>query len=256
MAEHVESVLAPAAAVERELDHPLVLDSRVSRAIDTTVSSSLPMSTGSVASRASSASSREASEISVIRRSRRCTSCLITPSSRARCSSVLRDRQRLDRAPERGQRVLQLVRDVGGEALDRLHALVERARHVRENARQMPDLVLAAAEIGDLRTAMPDAAPHPLGGGGEPAHRAGDRAGEQDGQEHGDGRGDQEHAQDRHALALHDVVDVARFGGEEQAAEDGAVALHRDRHRDDQPAVLADPHDARSLAVQRRWRPR
>ena len=47
------------------------------------------MSTGSVASRASSASRREASEMSVISRSSRFTSCLMTPSRRARCSSVL-----------------------------------------------------------------------------------------------------------------------------------------------------------------------
>ena len=84
------------------------------------------------------------------------------------------------------------------------------------------------------------------------AHRAGDGAREQDREQHGDAGGDQEHAHDRHALGLHDGVDVAGFGGEQQAAEDGAVALHRDGHGDDEAAVLADAHDARRLAVQRR----
>ena len=37
--------------------------------------------------------------------------------------------QGLDRGAQRGQRVLELVRDVGGEALDRLDAVVERVGH-------------------------------------------------------------------------------------------------------------------------------
>ena len=53
----------------------------------------------------------------------------------------LGERQRLDRGAQRGQRVLQLVRDVGGEALDRLDPAVERVGHVAQRARQMADLV-------------------------------------------------------------------------------------------------------------------
>ena len=40
------------------------------------------------------------------------------------------ERQGLDRGAQRGERVLQLMGDVGGEALDRLDAVVERVRHV------------------------------------------------------------------------------------------------------------------------------
>ena len=43
-------------------------------------------------------------------------------------------RQRFHRAAQRGQRVLQFVRDVGGEALDRVDAVVERLRHVAQRA--------------------------------------------------------------------------------------------------------------------------
>ena len=88
------------------------------------------------------------------------------------------ERQRLDGAAQRGQRVLQLVRDVGGEALDRLDAVVERVGHVAQRAGEMPDLVAAVGEIGDLLARL-DAAAHPLGGLGEAAHRPGDGAGEQ-----------------------------------------------------------------------------
>ena len=53
----------------------------------------------------------------------------------------LGQRQRLDRRAQRGQRVAQFVRDVGGEAFDRLDAGVERVGHVAQRAGQMADLV-------------------------------------------------------------------------------------------------------------------
>ena len=82
-------------------------------------------------------------------------------------------RQGLDGAAQRGQRVLQLVRDVGGEALDGVDAVVERARHVAQRAGQMADLVRAVGEIGDLLRAIwcpgaPARRPRPAGG---PARR-------------------------------------------------------------------------------------
>ncbi len=46
----------------------------------------------------------------------------------------------------------------------------------RRAPRQMPDLVGAVGEVGDL-LARPYAAPHPLGSVGEPAHRLGDGVG-------------------------------------------------------------------------------
>ena len=55
----------------------------------------------------------------------------------------LGQRQRLDGAPQRGQRVLELVGDVGGEALDRVDAVVERAGHVAQRLAEMADLVAA-----------------------------------------------------------------------------------------------------------------
>ena len=43
---------------------------------------------------------------------------------------VARQRQRFHRRPQRGQRVLQFMGDVGGEHLDRLDAVIERIGHV------------------------------------------------------------------------------------------------------------------------------
>ena len=55
---------------------------------------------------------------------------------------VLDPRDGLDRAAQRGQRVLDLVGDVGGEALDRVHALPQRLGHLAQRARQLADLVV------------------------------------------------------------------------------------------------------------------
>ena len=61
---------------------------------------------------------------------RRLMSCWMIAISRALRLIGLGQRQGLDRAAQRGQRVLQLVRDVGGKAFDRLDAVVERIGHV------------------------------------------------------------------------------------------------------------------------------
>ena len=116
--------------------------------------------------------------MSVISRSSRRTSCWMMSISRVARALVLGERQRLDGAAQRGQRVLQLVADIGGEALDRLDAGIERVGHVAQRDRQIADLVLAVGEIGDLLAAL-DAAPHAHGGGGQPAQRIGDGRGEQ-----------------------------------------------------------------------------
>ena len=88
--------------------------------------------------------------MSLISRSRRLHVVLDDDMRRLRATLALGERQGLDGAAQRGQRVLQLVRDVGGEALDRLDPVVERLRHVAQRAREMADLVRAVGEIGDL----------------------------------------------------------------------------------------------------------
>ena len=97
----------------------------------------------------------------------------------------LGERQGLDCRAQRGQRVLELVRDVGGEALDRLDTAVERIGHVPQRPGQVSDLVAPVAEIGDLDP-RPDAAAHQLRAFGEAAHRSGDGSREQERQHHHD----------------------------------------------------------------------
>jgi len=57
-----------------------------------------------------------------------------------------------------------------------------------------------------------------LGGLGETAERGGDGAGKEDRQEDGDAGRDKEHADDRHALGVDDVVDVAALGRQQKRA--------------------------------------
>ena len=64
--------------------------------------------------------------------------------------------QGFDRAAQRGQRILELVADIGGEGLDRVDAVVERRRHVAQRARQMADLVAPLVKSGiSTRLLMP-----------------------------------------------------------------------------------------------------
>ncbi len=86
-------------------------------------------------------------------------------------------RQGLDGASQRRQRILEFVRDIGGETLDRFDAAVERLGHIPERAREMADLIGPVGEVRDL-LARSDASPDPFGGLGELAQRFGDRIGE------------------------------------------------------------------------------
>ena len=154
-----------------------------------------------------------------------------------------RQRQRFHRGTQRRKRVLQLMGNVGGEALDRLDAAVERIGHVAQRARQMPDLVAPPGEVGNLH-ARPDAPSNDLGAFGEASHRPGNGAGEQERQHHHDAGGDQEYLEDREPLGGDHVVDVGPLRREHQRAAHGAEALHRHRHRDDHLGTIVDPHHA------------
>ena len=85
-----------------------------------------------LSARDSSASTREASEMSLIRRSSRCTSSRMMVISFLCCVRILDARHGFDRAAQRRQRILDLMGDVGGEALDRVHALPQRLGHVAQ----------------------------------------------------------------------------------------------------------------------------
>ena len=165
------------------------------------------------------------------------------------------ERQRLDGAAQRGQRVLELVGDVGGEALDRVDAAVEGAGHLAQRAGEMPDLVRSGGEIRDLLARL-DASADPLGGLGKAPHRAGDGAGEQHRQHDHDERRDEEDLQQGEALGGDDLVDVAALRREQQRAAHRAEALDRNRHRDDGLAARVLAHDGGARAAERLAAPR
>src|SRR5262249_29724699 len=88
-------------------------------------------------------------------------------------------RQRLNRRAQRGEGVLELVRYVGGEALYRLDAVIERGGHVAQRPREVTDLVAAVNQIGYLNSGANPTA-HQLCAFREPPHRACDGAGKQE----------------------------------------------------------------------------
>ena len=170
----------------------------------------------------SSASRREASEMSVISRSMRFTSSrTIAISFCARRRRPARARASPSRCCQRGERVLQFMRHVGGEAFDGVDAVVERRASWPSGCR--PDRRsrhCARASRGWRRGRRGRA--HLVGGRGQPAHRLGDGAGQiERGQQH-HREGDQEHLDQGDAFLAQDVVDVAAFGGDQQHAIDGA----------------------------------
>ena len=59
-------------------------------------------------------------------------------------------RQRFERTAQRRQRILEFVRDIGGETFNRVQTIVERPRHIAQRARQVTDLVRSRGEIGNL----------------------------------------------------------------------------------------------------------
>ena len=66
------------------------------------------------------------------------------------------------------------MRDIGGEALDRVDAAVERLGHFAQRAREMANLVRAIGEVRNLLARL-DASANPFGGVGQLSHRFGDR---------------------------------------------------------------------------------
>ncbi len=163
----------------------------------------------------------------------------------------LGERQGLDGAAQGGQRVLQLVADIGREALDRVDAPVERLRHVAQGARQVADLVGALGEIGDFLAGL-DAHADLLGRLRQAPHRPRDGARQQERQHHHHRRGDEEHLQQAESLRGDDPVDGVALGRDQQGAADGAGAVDRHGHRDRGLAELVAPDEAAAVAAEGR----
>ena len=209
----------------------------------TTVLSSRVRSTGATSWRCNSASSRLASETSVISRSSRLTSCSMTASSRARLSGGLGQRHGLDRRAQRGERILQFMRHVRREALDRLDAAVERVGHLAQRAGQFADLVAPVGEVGNLDARL-DAPPH-ASRRASASRRTGPAMVRASSIESSTMTAPSARNSGRPAAARpRPRVDLAAFGREQQRAAHRAEALDRHRDQHDDLAALVDAHRA------------
>ena len=186
--------------------------------------------------------------MSEISRSSRRTSCWITSSS-PRANFGPGDGQGFDGAAQGGERVLQFVRDIGGEALGRLHAAEQRAGHVAQGAGQMADLVVAVGEVGNFLPLF-DAAPDAVGGFGQLAHGLGDGSRQRGGQQEHHGRGDEEDAEDRPPLRG-DARRCPALRRKQQRAAHRAEALDRRGDGNHRLAARIGPHEGFRLAIQR-----
>ena len=89
----------------------------------------------------------------------------------------------VDGGAERGEGVLELVRDVGCKGLGAVDPLPEALGHVGERTGEEADLVAAGGEHRHIHLAVAAEA-DPVGGVGEASQGQGDGAGEEEREEH------------------------------------------------------------------------
>ena len=134
-----------------------------------------------------------------------------------------RDAHGADGGPQGGKRVLDLVTDVGGKLFVGVDPVVKRRDHAPKRTGQAPDLVGAAGQVGDAHARGAHLAgvlvAAQFGGGGKVGKRIGDRGGQNEAQADGHEERNDEHLQQFLALVTHQLVDLARGGGDHQHAK-------------------------------------
>ena len=153
---------------------------------------------------------------------------------RARSSVPLGDRQRLGGRPDRRQRVAQLVRHVGGEALGEAQVRVEPPGQLLQRARQLADLVAprGAAEGAQAAAVVID---QRLGVVAELPQRADDGQRGDDGEGEGHGQRDHHHLEHPQPHVVQPLQDPERRLRDEHHVADPAFTRDRpravERHR-------------------------
>ena len=155
--------------------------------------------------------------MSVISRSRRPTSWRMTAISPVRLLRVVGAPQRFDGAAQGGQRVPDLVRDIGGKRLDRLHPVLEGGGHLRQRPRKGGDFVVTVAVVGD-RDLRADAAAHEIRCCRQSADRPHDGARQVERQQNGNREGDRDEPENGDAGVVHAGFDVAVVSRQHQPA--------------------------------------
>ncbi len=93
----------------------------------------------------------------------------------------------VDRASQGGEWVLELMGDIGGEAVEIVHALPQGLAHVADRSGEQSDLVPSAVEAGYVDLAR-TAQPHPVRGNRKPAQRTRDGSRKKERQQKGEQR--------------------------------------------------------------------
>jgi hypothetical protein len=122
--------------------------------------------------------------------------------------------QRADGRAQRGERVLDFMRDIGGELFVRLDPVIKRRHHAAQRARQAPDLVGAGGQVGDADAAGRHlarvAVAAQFGRGGQIGQRVGDGRGQHEAEPDRHQQRDDEHLQHLFAFVAHKLVNLAR----------------------------------------------
>ncbi len=139
---------------------------------------------------------------------------------------LLDRRQQACGVAQRGERVLEFVGDIGGEAFDRVEARIKRVGHVSQRSREIANLVRPVAEVGNLLAVL-DVLAHPLGCESKAAHGFCDRARQVERKQRRYRNDQSSDGHDLKALLGDEVVDGAALRGHEQRTENGLLALNR-----------------------------
>ncbi len=152
-------------------------------------------------------------------------------------AQILHAPQRLDGRAHGGQRVLQLVRHVGREALVRVDPRPQRARGGLEVAREDADLVAPLQQVRGHRAAAPPPLPHRSGRARELQHGRGQRRRQIEREEYRQHQRDHEKQQHGGADLDQPRLHVPRVAGEQHEAHGLRPAPRRLGDGDQQPVV-------------------
>ena len=190
---------------------------------------SRPRSTGSKRARDSSASSREASAMSTTSRSSRADVLADDVEQLPPQRRIVDPVERVDRGAQRGERVLELVGDVGGEGLGRVDPLAQRSGSCRAGRGRAGRSRRAGRAAAGTSTSRARPSRTRCGGAGQPAQRSGDGPGEEEREQDREHHRPEQDDRQGEALVADHAPDVARVDGEQQhlsaAPATGAAAL-------------------------------
>ena len=157
--------------------------------------------------------------------------------------------QGLDGRADRGERVFDLVADIGGELLDRVHARPEGFGRAVQRAGQGADFIVAVGDLLRQRLGARTALAHQRGGIGEAQDRRGDGAGKVEGDDDRERQSEREEAENGEPDGQDGGIHLVGLAGEEHGADILLGALDGLCHRDEELALRVAPHEGGGFLV-------